>query len=534
MDWNGFVGPIVALGFLGSVACGDAGAPAEDDGGDDEVSPTQTSTDEDTDTDAGEDTDTDTGEDPGVETHPVNHSFGTYALDPFEEVSPCVQWTLDNEAAVYAQAVTLSNEGYFHHSNWFVVPEDVFEGPDGYFDCEARGFTEIAATLLGTVLTAQSTQSFTETQRTQDGAVIKIPAGHKVIGATHMLNVGPAPIETELFMGLEFIHPKDVTAILGPFRLTYFDLDIPAQSEARFTARCGEFGQEYEDAMGIPPDHKLHYVLPHFHYLGNYFQLSFTGGNLEQPQVYEHSGFNGDANGLTFDPPIDLSDITGLDFTCGYDNWRDVPVGWGIGDQEMCVMLGLAESEGLTDISVHEGTVAVGEQDGIIQFEGPCSTIVSAPNPAQGPPTQAERDGPLYLPEGGDAELPAVPECVDHDPNAAPAIEPTLDNVATVIFEQSCAFNACHGQSNPAAGLDLISPGLHGRLLDHEVLGDPGASLVEPGDPDNSWLYQRVAECEPQSGEGVSVTHMPLNAPILLSDPSVALLREWIAAGAMP
>ncbi|MCA9684511.1 MAG: hypothetical protein KC457_20155, partial [Myxococcales bacterium] len=64
--------------------------------------------------------------------------------------------------------------------------------------------------------------------------------------------------------------------------------------------------------------------------------------------------------------------------------------------------------------------------------------------------------------------------------------------------------------------------------------GNPGASLIEPGDPQASWLYQLLASCEPQDGQGKVVAHMPLNAPILLADGNVALLREWIAAGAMP
>jgi hypothetical protein len=57
-------------------------------------------------------------------------------------------------------------------------------------------------------------------------------------------------------------------------------------------------------------------------------------------------------------------------------------------------------------------------------------------------------------------------------------------------------------------------------------------ALVEPGDPDNSWLYQILSECEPMGQNGV-VTHMPRNSPVLLDDRSIALVREWIAAGAL-
>jgi len=34
-------------------------------------------------------------------------------------------------------------------------------------------------------------------------------------------------------------------------------------------------------------------------------------------------------------------------------------------------------------------------------------------------------------------------------------------------------------------------------------------------------------------GESGVVTHMPRNSPVLLDDRSIALVREWIAAGAL-
>lgn len=504
---------------LAPLACTDDAAGDTGDG-------TETDTDETT--DDGTETETDTGGDEDVAF--VNHAFPSQDLDPFEEIQPCAQWTLENEQAIYVQGVTVSNLGYFHHSNWFVVPDSLYPGEDGFFDCSERGFTELAAAASGTVLFAQSTQSFVEEQRTGDGAVIKVPPNHKVIAATHMLNVGPAPVATDLFVSLEIIHPKLVDIVLTPFRLSYGDLDIPANAESRFTGIADELATRYEDASAGPMDMKLHYVLPHFHYLGNYFDLTLTGGSMDGQSVYNLNGFNGEANGLVFDPPLDLSDVKGLRYTCGYDNWRDVNVGWGIGDQEMCVMLGLAESKVLIDISMTGGTEAVGMEDDIFMFEGQSAILIVAKNAAQTPPTDAERDGEFYVPPSGDDSVPAVPECVDHDANVAPTIEPTLSNVAAVVFQQSCTFNACHGSSAQAAGLDLMAPNLHAELLDHEVMGNAAATLVEPGDPESSWLYEIIASCEPDGGSG---NHMPLNAPVLLDDTSIALVREWIAAGAL-
>ncbi|KIG16852.1 hypothetical protein DB30_04014 [Enhygromyxa salina] len=514
---------------LAQLGCGEEPSPGETLAG--------TGSDTGTDTATNTSADTDTGTDTGgeeLETAVITHRFGEYTLDPFEEVQPCVQWTVDNDDPIYLQAVTLSNLGYFHHSNWFVVPESLFAGPDGYFKCSDRNFDELGAASVGTVVFAQSTQSFVEEQRTGPGAVIKLPARYKVIGSTHMLNVGPAAISTDLFMSFELIHPRDVDIVLAPFRLTYYDLDIPANAKSHFTGICDDFASDYEALTGGPLDLKLHYVLPHYHYLGDYFDLTVLGGPLNGTSVHSLNGFNGEANGKTFDPPLDLAGATGLKFTCGYDNWRDVNVGWGIGDQEMCVMLGLAETEILMDITVNGGSMAVGQTDGVLEYEAACNFFGIPKDIQQTLPTASERNGPFNVPPSGDEGVPPVPACVDHNPNVQPSLAPTLANVEAAVFQPSCMFNACHGSSGQAAGLDLQSPNLLAELLGHQVQGNPGASLVEPGDPDSSWLYQVMSSCEPQGDGGGIVAHMPRNAPVLLNDDAVALVREWIAAGAMP
>ena len=512
------------IATVGALACTPDPTPEQDEDSGSSDASTQSGTE----TETGETGDGDG--DPGtlLETRSLTHRFGERQLAPFQETEPCVQWTLDNDSPLYVQIVTLANLGYYHHSNWFVVPEDEFPGDDGYFQCSSRGFSEFSAAMVGTVLYAQSTQSFVETQRTLDGAVIKIPARHKVVADVHMLNVGPDTVSTDMFMTLDMIHPADVDLVLTPFRLSYLDLDIPANSQAHFTGFCDDFGQRYADATGHPMDMKLHYVLPHYHYLGNYFDLSFDGDS-----AYRLDGFNGEANGKMFDPPLDLTGVEGIRYTCGYDNWRDVDVGWGIGDQEMCVALGFAESDVLIDVSVIAGTVAAGEQDGILQYQAVCGVLTLPKNDNQGPPTDEEKNGPWNIPDSGDPGIPPIPECVDHDPGVAPVLPPTLANVNAAVFEASCTFSACHGVSQ-AAGLDLHAPNLLAELLDHEVLGNPGMALVEPGDPDNSWLYQVLSSCAPDNGSGGVASHMPLNAPVLLGDTTVALVREWIAAGANP
>jgi hypothetical protein len=462
----------------------------------------------------------------------ITHDFGTGTLQPFEEVLPCVSWTLHNERALYVQEVILSNEGSFHHSNWFVVPESAFDGGDGWWSCSSRGFNEITAAQLGTVLFAQSTQSYAERQRLTDGAVIKIPPRSKIVADVHLLNLAPREVETRLWLSLELLHPRDVDVVVTPFRLSYVDLDIPALAQSHHTGDC-DFATRHESVTGDPLELELHYVLPHFHGLGNYFDLTLSGGARDGESIYRLEGFNGEPNGKTFDPPLDLSDIRGLRFTCGYDNWTDQNIGWGFGMQEMCVMLGMAKADLIFDATVLSGSQIVDVQDEVIEVEGPCLVLSHPKHADQGLPTEKEVDAPLYLPpvDSSTVGIPPVPPCRNADSNAKPSIEPTLSSLREQIFVPACSFSACHGHG-AIAGLDLLSPDLHTALLGHSVLANTDLPLVAPGDPAGSWLYRLISECDPTDRAGNRVPHMPRNAPFLLEDDIIAALRVWIESGA--
>ncbi|MCA9655512.1 MAG: hypothetical protein KC501_36690 [Myxococcales bacterium] len=463
----------------------------------------------------------------------VVHSFGLVTLDPQQETQPCIQWTLGNEEPIYISAVTLTNQGGFHHSNWFVVPDTLYQGEDGFFDCQERGFSELDAALSGTVLTAQSTQSRYETMQLPPGVVIKAPPHHKVIAGGHLLNLSASTYETELRMALEIVHPREVEVVAAPFRLTYYDLQIPGFTEARFTSSCDLSGT-YEVASGDPLDLQLYYVLPHYHYLGNYFDLTILGGPRDGQSVFHLDGFNADANGQAYPDPIDLSGAQGFRFTCGFDNWTDQQVGWGIGDQEMCVMLGLADSKVLMDASASANQI-VGTEGEILLNESPCDVIGLPKSPSQGMPTPEELAGPLYVPpsDPGDVDLPPVDECEDVPASATPVGQATLSRVRSTLLVSTCQFSSCHAGGNASAGLDLAADDLHTELMEHVVQGDTNLPLVAPGDPEGSWLYQRVARCNPTDASGTVVSHMPLNSPQLARPELVALLREWIAAGAL-
>ena len=276
----------------------------------------------------------------------LDHDFGIQDVPGGYEIgSLCQTWVLDNDEELWVNAVEMDNDGYYHHSNWFFVPEDHNDWPtDPWPNCYDEGFHEIDAAIAGGVLYAQSTQVRHELQKFQTGAAVHIPPRSRIITVTHLLNFTPDDATTGLRLALYTIPRAEVTIPLTPAQLIYGDLKIPAKAVSRFGSTCdlqSTYGGLFD---GAPLEAKLHYVLPHYHNLGAGFDLSIVGGPRDGDQIVALGAYSSDPFGFAFDPPIDLAGATGLSFGCTFDNPRDEVVRWGIGDQEMCEALLFFES----------------------------------------------------------------------------------------------------------------------------------------------------------------------------------------------
>lgn len=115
------------------------------------------------------------------------------------------------------------------------------------------------------------------------------------------------------------------------------------------------------------------------------------------------------------------------------------------------------------------------------------------------------------LPIGGDFLLPD-------------GTQSTLSGNVQPIFTQSCAISlSCHLPGG-AAGLDLTEGMARAATVRVPAPQKPEKSLVEPFQPEASYLYDKV------TGMGVS-TQMPLGGPPLPADQMEAI-RAWILEGA--
>jgi hypothetical protein len=103
---------------------------------------------------------------------------------------------------------------------------------------------------------------------------------------------------------------------------------------------------------------------------------------------------------------------------------------------------------------------------------------------------------------------------------------PTLTQLQTDIFTPSCAKSGCHAGSTPAQGMNLSDGQTFANTVGVASTEAPSLNRIEPGDPDNSYLVQKVEGTASVGGR------MPLDGPPFLSNGQIQSLRDWIAAGA--
>jgi hypothetical protein len=101
------------------------------------------------------------------------------------------------------------------------------------------------------------------------------------------------------------------------------------------------------------------------------------------------------------------------------------------------------------------------------------------------------------------------------------ACEPNIASIQSNVFKAACDGAGCHGSDNPAAGLDLIDTPLD-RLATTSSALCGGWSLVVPGSPEKSLLYQKLVSSMPACGVAMPVgKHLP--------EGSAQCIADWIS-----
>jgi hypothetical protein len=275
---------------------------------------------------------------------PIEHDFPDQTVSAgMEQLGNCRSWTLGNAADLWVTGVELTQHESSHHSNWTYVPEGLYAGPDGIWPCASRNYDQLTAAVSGGVLYAQSTQATHETQVFPDGAAIRIPAHSVIVSDIHLLNLTQAPVTGHVSMTIYTIPRAQVQIPLTPFHITYDTLDLPPHTHSRVEMTCN-LASGFMQQTGHPLDARLFYALPHTHALGTRVFLSAIGGPLDGQTLLDVQGTPGEARGVAYNTPVDLTGVTSFHFGCEFDNPTADVVHWGFGNQEMCEMLGFMQS----------------------------------------------------------------------------------------------------------------------------------------------------------------------------------------------
>lgn len=273
---------------------------------------------------------------------PMTFTFGPYHLAPSEEVTDqCVSATLHNDTELYINSVALATATGFHHSNWFFVTDNIYDGPDGTWPCDERNFDQANAATHGGVLFAQSTQSPHEVQQFPDGVALVLPPHARIVATTHMLNAGDTALDVPLSLTITPI--ADVQTRLAALSFENESIALPPHRQSKFSIDC-DIGTQSRNLTGAGPDFHVYYALAHYHDLGTGMTLEAVRGDGTTATVYATSNRIGDTLGGAISPAFSMEGFEKLRMSCSYNNDRDATVGWGVGDQEMCVLLAFTDS----------------------------------------------------------------------------------------------------------------------------------------------------------------------------------------------
>lgn len=331
----------------------------------------------------------------------LRHTYEPQMLDRAEETSDvCQSWVLGNDEPIYVTKVRQTNEGGWHHSNWFFVPEAAYapnydvEGPDakleGTWKCSDRLFREYLAAAAGGVFFAQSTQALEELQAFPDGAALEIPARSVIVGSTHLLNITAGPLETAMTMEVETVPAEEVDIRLTPFSFYIDDLAIPpavdgVATESRTSMLC-DLREPFQEYLGKDSvDYNIYYVLGHYHQWGNAFNLSFVHDDGRTETIFDIKNKIGEPIGSIIDPPMNNDGASKLRSECGFINNTDETLRRGLQYGEMCDFLAYTDSNlkiGAAGIDNRDMGV---DEDGMAVFETDCGPITGFKAYSDGP-----------------------------------------------------------------------------------------------------------------------------------------------------
>lgn len=111
-------------------------------------------------------------------------------------------------------------------------------------------------------------------------------------------------------------------------------------------------------------------------------------------------------------------------------------------------------------------------------------------------------------------------------PPPPPTLGPNFSEIQAAVFTPTCATAGCHSGAGAPQNLRLDAANSYANLVGVDSEEVPALKRVAPGDPDNSYLVQKL------EGTAAVGGRMPLGgAP--LSNATIMAIRQWISDGAI-
>lgn len=117
-------------------------------------------------------------------------------------------------------------------------------------------------------------------------------------------------------------------------------------------------------------------------------------------------------------------------------------------------------------------------------------------------------------------------DSVGGTPDSTPStVSSAFGTIQSTVFTPSCA--ECHGSAGASAGLRLDEGSAFAAIVGVASTEVSTLSRIAPGDPDNSYLVQKI------EGTAAVGGRMPLGGPPLPQE-TIDFIRQWVADGAIP
>lgn len=148
-----------------------------------------------------------------------------------------------------------------------------------------------------------------------------------------------------------------------------------------------------------------------------------------------------------------------------------------------------------------------------------------AASPLQATPTAGQV---AYVPPSAAKTAQARFALTPHPSPTATVVPTATPSGAHVAFAsvQQLLTGTCSGCHPPLQGMDLTASHVYASIVNVKSREVPSLMRVKPGDPTDSYLYQKVTQAKPMVG-----VRMPKGGQPLTPD-EITTLRVWIEQGA--